>query len=156
MNGEGQAKGIDRLKVGVKKSVSPGFYRAVSLSLSILFAVVGFVFLLVPDAVLLLFNGVSKNWGMQEAPLQGFGFYLVLAVGYMYLVALLAFLMFLHPENGYFPLILMHGKTASSVLSFCLFLFHGAYFIYLTNGIVDGVIAAGVMVLSRTVRNTSK
>jgi hypothetical protein len=156
MSDEQPAKEIDLLHVGVRKYISTGLYRSVSLSLSILFAVVGLVFLLAPEAVQLLFNSVSRHSGMQEAPLQDLGFFLILAVGYMYLVALLAYLMFLHPENRYFPWILIHGKTASSVLSFWLFILHGAYLIYLTNGIVDGAIAAGVLMLSRKARKTPK
>jgi hypothetical protein len=73
-------------------------------------------------------------------PVQGFGFYHILAVGYMYLVTLLAFFMYRHPEDMRFPLLLTHAKLASSILSLALFLFHERYLIYITNFIVDGFI----------------
>jgi hypothetical protein len=122
-------------------------YRSASIILMLLFAVTGLSFISVPQQVLNLFNNLSGTFGMPDAPLTGFSFYLILAVGYMYLVTLLAFLMFRHPENKYFPQLLAHAKIASSVLSLGLFIFHAHYLIYLTNFIIDGVIGAMVIVL---------
>ncbi|MBN2010646.1 hypothetical protein JW960_14970 [candidate division KSB1 bacterium] len=119
----------------------------------IIFGIVGLIFLLIPDQVLTFFNRLSAPLGFMEAPLTGFGFYLILAVGYMYLVTILAYMMFKNPGNTDFPLLLIHGKSASSLLSFALFIVHGQFLIYVTNGIVDGLIALGVFLLFRKVRS---
>lgn len=89
-------------------------YRLTSLVMILLFAVTGFLFLFFPDGVLALFNSVSLRLGLAQSSLTGFRFFLILATGYMYLVSLLAFLMFRHPENRYFPILLMNAKSASS------------------------------------------
>jgi hypothetical protein len=103
------------------------------------------LFLGIPDKVLQLFNTLSSTLGMPPSPLSDWSFYLMLAVGYMYLVTVLAFLMFKHPENRYFPLLLTHAKLFSSLLSLALFLIQSHYLIYLANFIIDGVI--GIVVL---------
>jgi hypothetical protein len=123
------------------------FYRPASIIMVLLFAVTGLLFLAIPDRVQTLFNNFSSTFGMPEAPLTGFGFYLILAIGYMYLVTLLAFLMYRHPENKYFPQLLAHAKIASSLLSLGLFIFHAHYLIYLANFIIDGVIGTVVIIL---------
>lgn len=115
--------------------------------LLVLFAVTGLFFLLIPERVLSLFNNFASFWGMPQSPVTGLNFYLILAVGYMYLVTVLAFLMYQHPENRYFPFLLVHAKIASSLLSLALFLLHAHYLIYLINFIVDGFIAAAVTML---------
>ena len=120
-------------------------YRPVSLILCLLFAIVGLLFLVIPDRVLEFFNTISGHLGMSPSPVEGHSFYVVLTAGYMYLVTLLAFLMYRNPENRQFPLILAHGKLASSVLSLGLFLIHEYYLIYITNFVVDGFI--GIVVL---------
>ena len=130
------------------------FYRSISLMLMILFAATGIIFLSIPDRVLILFNTFSGVLGTQRAPLDGWSFYLILAVGYMYLVSILAFLMYKRPENRYFPLLLTHAKLASSVLSLALFLLHANYLIYLANFVVDGVIGSVVLVLYLKTRRT--
>ena len=130
------------------------FYRSISLMLMILFAATGIIFLSIPDRVLILFNTLSGVLGTQRAPLDGWSFYLILAVGYMYLVSILAFLMYKRPENRYFPLLLTHAKLASSVLSLALFLLHANYLIYLANFVVDGVIGSVVLVLYLKTRRT--
>jgi hypothetical protein len=127
-------------------------YRLVSLSLSITFGIVGFIFLTIPGYVLNFFNKISPYIGFLESPVHEIGFYLILAVSYMYLVTLLAYLMYKHPENPSFPFLLINGKSASSIISFALFIIHGQYLIYVTNGIVDGLIALGVFLLFRKVR----
>jgi hypothetical protein len=120
----------------------------------ILFAVTGLLFLFIPDKVLVLFNNLSPS-SMAQAPLTGFNFYLILAAGYMYLVTVLAFLMFRRPENPIFPMLLTHAKIASSVLSLGLFLFHAHYLIYLANFLVDGFIGIVVGTLYFKLRQTS-
>ncbi len=112
-----------------------------------LFAVTGILFLAIPDKVLVFFNTLSSSFGMAQSPVIDWQFYLILAAGYMYLVTVLAFLMYKHPENRYFPLLLIHAKLASSLLSLAFFLAQSHYLIYLTNFIIDGVIGGAVLVL---------
>ena len=121
------------------------YYRPVSLILGIIFAAVGLVFLFGTDIVLTFFNDLSEHLGMLTTPVNDIGFYPLLAVGYMYLVTILAFRMYLHPENTTYPLLLTHGKLASSILSMALFLIHERYLIYITNFAVDGFIAVVVL-----------
>jgi hypothetical protein len=123
-------------------------YKPVSLSLCIVFALVGLLFLSIPDRVLAFFNALSSSWGMPLMPVEGLGFYPLLAVGYMYLVTVLAFLMYRHPEDRRFPLLLIHAKLATAILSLALFLAAGWYLIYITNFVLDGCIA--MMVLAFT------
>lgn len=123
------------------------YYRMISISLAIMFAAAGLLFLLIPDGVLSLFNFISGEIGMKEAPLGGTGFYLVLAAGYMYLVTLIAWLMYKNPGNRYFPLLLANGKLASSLLSVYMFISHQPWLIYLVNFVVDGYIGTAVLIL---------
>lgn len=120
-------------------------YKKFSFSAFITFAVVGLIFLFLPNDVLFFFNTISGYLGMSSSSTQGVDFYLILAVSYMYLVTLLAFLMHRQPENKLLPLLLAHGKFASSILSICLFLFHQPYLIYLTNFLVDGMIGIAAL-----------
>jgi hypothetical protein len=121
-------------------------YKIISAALAVMFAVVGFLFLLLPDGVLEFFNSLSRRIGMTQAPLNGMGFYLILASGYMYLVTLLAFFMYRYPENRHFPLLLANGKLASSILSLYMFLSHQPYLVCLVNFLVDGFIGIIVMI----------
>jgi hypothetical protein len=122
-------------------------YKATSFILMLLFAITGMLFLGIPDRVLVFFNNLSTSLGMMQAPVIDWNFYLILAVGYMYLVTLLAFLMFRRPENHYFPLLLIHAKTVSSLLSLAFFLLQEHYLIYLANFIIDGLIGIVVATL---------
>ena len=121
-------------------------YKWFSLFMAITFAAVGLFFLFLADDVLTFFDRFSPIFGMIPSSGEGYGFYLILAVGYMYLVTLLAVFMYREPANRYFPLLLMNAKVASSVLSFALLAFHRPYLIYLVNGVVDGLIALAVLV----------
>jgi hypothetical protein len=120
-------------------------YKAVSLFLAAVFAVVGIIFLVIPGNVVAFFNDLSSSLGMEAVPVAGYSFYLILAVGYMYLVTILAALMYRHPENTAYPRLLCHGKFASAALSILLFIVHRRFLLYLANGIVDGAI--GIVVL---------
>ncbi len=131
-------------------------YRIISLMLSIIFLVVGFLFLLIPGKVLSFFNTVSGQLGFSPSPVNSIDFYLVLAVAYMYLAALLAFLMWRHPENRHFPLLLAHGKMASSFLSILLFAFRWPYLIFLVNFVVDGLIGIVVMIFSSKIKRITR
>lgn len=131
-------------------------YRIISLMLSIIFLAVGFLFLLIPEKVLSFFNTVSGYIGFSTSPVDSIDFYLVLAVAYMYLAALLAFLMWRHPENHHFPLLLAHGKIASSLLSILLFAVRWPYLIFLANFAVDGLIGIVALIFSSKIKRISR
>ena len=115
-------------------------YQLFSLIGTIIFAVVGLVFLFIPSQVLVFFNYVSSYLGMPQSPIEGFSFYLILAVAYMYIVTLLALLMYLHPQEKSYPFLLANAKLASSAVSLYLFLVSQPYLIYIANCVVDGCI----------------
>jgi hypothetical protein len=127
-------------------------YRRISLGLAIVFAGVGLLFLLLPGAVLHFFNNLSVSFGLQSSPVEDINFYLILAIGYMYIVAMLAWFMFRQPENHYFPILLLNAKLASSILSLIFFFSISHALIYLVNGVVDGLIGAAVHVMYRKQR----
>ena len=116
------------------------YYRTFSLLMAIIFVLVGCIFLFFADGVLESFNSIATYTGMKLSPVKGVDFYLILAVGYMYLVSFLAYMMFRHPDNPYFPLLLTNAKLASSVLSLCFFILHQPYPMYVINFIIDGMI----------------
>jgi hypothetical protein len=74
----------------------------------------------------------------------------------MYLVTLLASLMYLHPDNPAYPLLLFNGKTASSALSILFFVLDKPLLVYLTNGIVDGLIGVLVIAMYRSIRRVPR
>jgi hypothetical protein len=127
-------------------------YRIVSLGLAAAFAITGAVFLFFPGAVLSLFDALSGPLGMPPSPGVGSHFYLILTGGYMYLVALLAWLMFRRPQNNDFPFLLANGKLATALISLAFFFFHQPLLIYLGNSIVDGLIGVVVLVFYRVRR----
>jgi len=115
-------------------------YRTFSLTMLLVFAAVGILFLAIPSGVLGFFNSLSAGFGLSPAPTPVGYFYLGLAVAYMTLVSALAFLMFRHPTNHYFPVLLAVGKLSSSVLSLAMFLFAQRSLILVANFVVDGAI----------------
>lgn len=127
-------------------------YKLFSLAAAATFAAVGLIFLFFPDSALIFFNSLSGYFGLPQSPVQGTGFYLILASAYMYLVTLLACLMVRHPEQDIYPYLLAHGKLASSILSMYLFLMHQPYLIYLANFVVDGCIGIAVVYLMKMKR----
>ncbi len=129
--------------------------RAAGAVMAAVFAAVGLVFLLFPDAVLVLMNRLGRGLGCPEAPLTGAGFYLALAAAYMAMVTILALGMARHPEDPVRPRLLAQAKAASSLASFGLFIFHQGALVYLANGLVDGAIAAAVLLLLRPARGTA-
>ena len=120
-------------------------YKVFSLTVAALFAVVGLIFLFFPDWALIFFNSISGYLRLPQSPLQGTDFYLILASAYMYLVTLLAYLMYRYPDQTIYPFLLAHGKLASSAISIYLFFIHQHYLIYLANFVIDGFI--GVVAL---------
>jgi len=127
------------------------FYRAFSLGLAIIFALVGVVFLILPEGTLGFFNALSRRLGMVEGPAER-SFFGVLAVAYMYVVTVLAWLMYRSPRDRIYPLLLAQAKTASSVLSFLMFAVQAPLLIYLVNGVVDGAIGLIVLMMARGLR----
>lgn len=121
-------------------------YKPFSLVSAIIFAIVGLIFLFIPNSVLVFFNHLSAWVQLPPTPVEAVHFYLILAVGYMYLVTVLALLMYRHPRNSFFPLLLAQGKLASSLLSLLFFLLHQSYLIYLTNAVVDGGIGIAALI----------
>lgn len=120
--------------------------RVTGYGLAASFALVGVLFLAIPADVLSALNRVGAATGLARSPLQGHGFYVALAVAYMYLVTVLATLMARHPEDRAYATLLVHAKAASSLLSLVLFAAHAHYLVYLTNFAVDGAIALFVYV----------
>ncbi len=133
--------------------MSTRMYRYISGCLAIVFGLVGLAFLFLNDDVVEFFNRISIPLGMERAQLGGQHFYVILSVAYMYVVALLAFLMYRHPNDRFPPLILFNAKIASSLISFLMFFSHERLLIYLANGIVDGSIGLLVLVMYRGSRN---
>lgn len=124
-------------------------YKLFSLIAAAIFAVVGLIFLFFPDSALIFFNSISGYFGLPQAPVQGTGFYLTLASAYMYLVTLLAYLMYRYPEQNIYPFLLAQGKLASSIISIYLFLMHQPYLIYFANFIIDGFIGIAALYLMK-------
>ena len=122
-------------------------YKLISLTLAAIFAVVGLIFLFFPNLVLIFSNSISSYFGLPKSPVQGTGFYLTLASAYMYLITLLAYLMYRYPEQNIYPFLLAQGKLASSIVSIYLFLMRQPYLIYFANFIIDGFIGIAVLYL---------
>jgi hypothetical protein len=127
-------------------------YRFLSLAMAAVFAVVGLLFLVLPGQVLEFFNRLSASLGLAPAPLRPGSFYPVLAVAYMYLVTLLAWLMARRPGDPLLPLLLAHGKFASAVLSLVFFFGRAPYLVCLANAVVD----AGIGTLALWLRRLQK
>jgi hypothetical protein len=118
--------------------------RMSGYSLAGTFAVVGIIFLSIPDKVLAAFNWLAAgiDWPLSTA--DGHTLYLALTVGYMYAVTLLAWKLARHPGERVYPSLLVHAKAASAVVCLGLFAIQGHYLLYLANFVVDGAIAAFV------------
>jgi hypothetical protein len=130
------------------------YYRVISLTLSAIFAVVGILFIAVPDGIIGFFNTLSSPMGMVQSPPAGFNFYIILAAGYMYVVSVLAFMMYRFPRNIYYPFLLAHAKLASSLLSLGMFIFQSACLIYVTNFVIDGLIGFLALAFYMKMRGT--
>jgi hypothetical protein len=119
--------------------------KTFSLSLTLIFGLVGGIFLILPQEVLRFFNAISRRLGMVEGPAEP-SFFVVLAVAYMYVVTILAWFMFKAPKEKIYPLLLTHAKLASAVFSFVMFAVQAPCLIYLVNGVVDA--GLGLLVLA--------
>lgn len=121
-------------------------YRTTGLIAAIIFFIVGLIFLFIPDRVLDLFNNISVYLNMPRSHVDPDSIYLALAVAYMYLVGVFAFLMYSYPEKNY-AFFLSHGKIASAAVSLYMFIWHQPYLIYLTNTLLDGLIGLTALLL---------
>jgi hypothetical protein len=122
--------------------------RLTGASLAVSFAFVGMVFLLVPGRVLALFNTAGDVLGLPASPTDAFTLYLALAVGYMYVVTVLAVQMTRRPQVTAYPWVLVQAKAASALVCLVLFVAQDHYLVYLANAAVDGTIAALVWMIA--------
>ena len=118
--------------------------RMTGYSLAATFAVVGLVFVVIPSEVLAAFNWLAAGLGWPESTTEPYTLYLALALGYMYVVTLLAWQTARHPQVRWFPWMLVHAKAASALICLGLFALQEQYLIYLANFVVDGAIAVVV------------
>ncbi len=137
-----------------RRSIAARLYRPAGLLMAVTFGGVGLIFLCFPTGVLGAFDALSRRVSLPPAG-QAAGFYLILAVAYMYVVTLLAAGMFLRPANAALPVLLINAKAASAILSFGFFAFRQPALIYLANGVVDGLIAVGVLAIYWGAHRTS-
>lgn len=118
-----------------------GFFCAIT------FSIVGLVFLLMPEGVLSFFNSLSSLFHLNQTPIVFPGFFLILSVGYMYVVTFIACQIFRNPENSLLLLLLANAKIVSSLLSLFLIFRDNFYPIYFTNLLADGLIGAAAIYL---------
>jgi hypothetical protein len=124
-------------------------YRAVALVLAASFAVTGLVFLAAPAQVNVLLGALGLGGQAMPAADLGSGLFRGLAGTYMYLVSLLAWMMFRRPAEAVWPALLAQAKLASAVISVVLFSAHQPYAIYIVNGVVDGLLGVLALALRR-------
>jgi hypothetical protein len=117
-------------------------FRLFSLSMAGVFIIVGGIFLFGPRFVYTFFNDVSLRLNLTPAPEVGANFFLILTSAYMYVVALLAFFIYRHPQEKRLSLLLCQAKLFSALVSLGFWLLLQPFLMYLTNAIVDGSIGA--------------
>lgn len=115
-------------------------YRSISLAMTVIFIIVGGIFLFLPELVIEFFNNLSIYFGLEKLRATVDNLYIVLSVSYMYLVSIIAYSMYKKPEEKIYPILLAHAKLASSILSLYFVFTRGYYLIYIVNFIVDGLI----------------
>lgn len=122
-------------------------YRAIALALAVAFVAVGIAFLVEPDVVAAVCARVSRLTGIPVLPIGSVesGLFRVLAAAYMYVVAVLAWMMFWRPAEAVWPAMLAHAKLASATLSVVLCVIQEPSLLLAANGIVDGAI--GILAL---------
>jgi hypothetical protein len=118
--------------------------RMMGYSLAATFAVVGLIFVVIPGQVLAAFNWLAAGLGWPQSTTDPYTLYLALALGYMYVVTLLAWQTARHSQVCWFPWMLVHAKAASALICLGLFALQEQYLIYLANFVVDGAIAVAV------------
>ena len=128
-------------------------YRMTALALAVAFAAVGLVFLFAPGALQGAFDSLGRQAGIKGMPVGDAesGLFRVLAVAYMYVVTILAWMMFRRPADPVWPALLAQAKFASALVSILLFALGESYLVYVANGLVDGLIGMVVLLLRRQV-----
>jgi len=130
-------------------------YRLISLSAALVFGVVGIIILLSPERVIAVFNQLSPMLHLPISPVEPGVFLRALAAAYMYVVTLIALMMFINPRVVLLPKLLAHAKLASAGISLYLFVFGEPYLILLTNFVVDGIIGLTAVYLYVKMRRFS-
>ncbi len=111
--------------------------------LAVTFAVVGILFIAVPSGVLNVISDVGE-WFGNDTRAPHTQEYLWLALAFAYMVVITGICLVAQMDVvRYRPLllVLVAGKTASSLGSLAFFLIQGQVFIYLLNFLVDGFLA---------------
>jgi len=115
--------------------------KATGYGLAATFAIVGLIFVVIPARVLAAFNWLAEGLGWPVSTTQIYTLYLALALGYMYLVTILAWQMARHTQVRVYPWLLVQAKAASAIICLGLFALQDQYLLYLANFAVDGAIA---------------
>ena len=100
-------------------------YKLFSLTCTVIFAVVGFVFLFYPNAVLIFFNSLSRHWGWAPSPVQGASFYLTPGCG-LYVSGNGAGLPDVPPSGGEYLSVFIGPRETGIIAVFHLSIFDGA------------------------------
>ncbi|MFB3853857.1 MAG: hypothetical protein ACE148_08545 [Vicinamibacterales bacterium] len=132
--------------------------RLVTFVLAISFVAVGALFVAAPGVIFGVFDRLGAAAGLKGMPAGDAnpGLFRVLAGAYMYLVALLAWKAFRNPTEPVWPEVMAHAKLASAALSLALLAFHGAFVVYLVNGLVDLSIGFAALWLRAAARNCGR
>jgi hypothetical protein len=117
--------------------------------LAVSFAVVGILFIAVPDGVLDVISDLGDAIGnFTRAPATTERFWLALGFAYMVVIAGICAVAQADPlRYRPFLLVLAVGKAASSLSALAFFVFSDDVFIYLLNFIVDGLLVGVALLL---------
>jgi hypothetical protein len=131
--------------------------RVLFALLAAAFAGTGLLFFLFPDGTVRVLNATGSPFGFPPAPASTLRFWLSLGLAYMVLVTILAALIARDPRGrAELMPILAAGKATSSLTCLGYFVFSMPAFIYLVNALVDGTLAATVLVAWAAVWATSE
>ncbi len=117
-------------------------YRMLMIMLFWAFLIVGSMFYIVPNHVIIMFNMVSGKIGhFQATPLSMERFYIDLAVAYMACVTAIAYLIIKDVQkNLNLTPVLLTGKAVSSLTSLISFIMYQNSLLLISNFIIDGSI----------------
>jgi len=122
-------------------------YRILMIVLFWTFLIVGVMFYLMPNQIIIMSNTVSEKIGLfQPLPINMDKFYLDLAVAYMACVTAIAYMIFRDvKKNLNLTPVLIVGKTTSSLISLVSFIIYQKSLLYLSNFVVDGIIVVIIL-----------
>ncbi len=126
-------------------------FRLLGYGMAAVFAIVGGLFLILPQGVVAFFNSLADALGMKPSPVSGLSFYSAMASAYMIVVTILAWNLGRRPWDSHSSRLLVQAKSASSLVSLIIFFFRAPYLILLVNGIVDAAIGGLVFIAFRRV-----